>query len=85
MVPGFSALLTCPPQGTVASGWAGFILVQLWGPEGSRGSDFGSTGRAGLTSGQCSTGQPCVPVPRGAALVLGRNFFGSKPPGRTET
>lgn len=51
--------------------WAEFILVQLQGPERSRESDFGSTGGAG----QCSRGQPCVPVPREAALALGRNVF----------
>lgn len=44
--------------------WAGFILVQLKGPERSRESDFGSTARAGVTTGQCSTGQPWVPVPQ---------------------
>uniref|UniRef100_A0A674H6R1 Uncharacterized protein n=1 Tax=Taeniopygia guttata TaxID=59729 RepID=A0A674H6R1_TAEGU len=43
---------------TVASGWAGFMLVQLWGPEGSRGSDFGSTGRAGLTMVSAAPANP---------------------------
>lgn len=81
MVPGFSVLLPCPPQGT-AGGWLGWvILVQFWGLERSKGSDFGSTGRAGLTSGQ-----PCVAVPLGAALALGRNVMVLfQPPGRTET